>query len=112
MLDRKTKNLEANVELLKDRKKSNAYIAAIAVFVGTVSFVVGVALSDMVCLYFGIVLFIFTGMYVIFDHNYENLIQSRRIIETQRDHTILIDDILTNLEKQNKKKKSKTVKKK
>ena len=117
MIDRKTKDIDASVELLKDRKEQ---VKPILLFFGVatiVIFLMAVILEYYdagagVCGYTVAIIF-FTGYVCValLYCNYSIFIQFRRIMETQRDHTILIDDVLINLEKLNKKNIIKKVKK-
>lgn len=110
MLDRKTKNIDAGIELLKDRKKGNECWCVFALILGAVMVISGALLKDHFLSVMGISMLIVALAYEMFDISYRFLIQDRKIMNNQRDHTALLIDVLDELDVL--KNKTKKVKKK
>jgi len=82
LLDRKIKDVDANVELLEDRKKYNQLLCYISLFVGVMMVAIGALLVSspmIVCL--GICIFIFTAMYFVSWWGYDILLKIEKLKE-------------------------------
>lgn len=118
MLDRKTKNIDAGVELLMDRKDECKNWVVISLITGAVSLIGGTFFISFLDDSFSLV-FCFMGIGLLILGNYISnfvvglnvLIQSRKIMDMQRNHTLLIDEILNCLDGSKKIVKKKRVKK-
>ena len=111
MLDRKTKNIDASVELLKDRKKGNEILCVLALGFASVVVISGALLNDFLLSVMGLALLIIGSAYAIFDVGYRFLIQSRKIMDKQEDHTLLINEILNDMDSLKRRSNPKKVKK-
>jgi len=115
MLDRKTDDFDASVELLKDRKKDNEILFAVVIFVATSITIIGAVFELITLCTLGLALLVISLCYVMNNYNYKLLIQNRRILDGQRDNASLLVDVLDELEsfkKCNKKVKDKKENKK
>ena len=103
MLDRKTKNLDASVELLKDRKDDSKGWVIFSLVAGAVIILLGsfVTLFDVagysVCV-LGVSLLVLGGYLFNAILTYNVLIQAKRMMETQQVHTDLLDEMLNSMD--------------
>ena len=111
MLDRKTKNIDANVELLMDRKKGNEILCVFALILGAIIVLSGALLYDWLLSVLGLALLIVALAYVIFDVGYRFLIQSRKIMNCQQNQILLINEVLNGMDSLKRKSSVKKVKK-
>ena len=98
MLDRKTKNVDANVELLLDRKKFNSYFCLLALSFGAASILLGVFIQDVFLSVIGIGLLAVSIVYTVFDVQYRLLVQCRKIMNCQQNQILLINEALNDLD--------------
>jgi len=114
MLDRKTKNIDAGIELLKDRKDDSRNWGILILVIGTVTTLLGgfITLFD-VAGYFVCILGVSLLVLGCYTYNelltYNVLIQAKRMMETQQVHTDLLDEMLNSMDSLERKVNKKSV---
>jgi len=98
MLDKDTKDIDAGVELLLDRKKGVQVWCLFSMVVGAVVSISGAVFEDFAWSVLGIGLLIFSVFFVLFIVEYKLLVQARKIMVCQQNQILLVNEVLNDLD--------------
>jgi len=98
MLDRNTKNVDAGVELLEDRKRVNDILFIVAIVFSTSVTIIGAVFELITICTLGIAMLVVCLSYVMFNVEYKVLIQCRKIMNCQQNQILLINEALNDLD--------------
>jgi len=107
MLDRKTKNINAGVELLMDRKADLNIWTGFTLLFGAfiLLFSIFLAIFDnsyLFLCFFGVAMLVLGCCFVVESIGYNTLIQAKKIMNCQQNQILLINEVLNGMDSLNR----------